>query len=159
MAAHRENRPDIASITKGLYLCRWSWLKSELVGQAKLHGLRTTGRKTELPDRLAHFLDTGKGDWPGNERETTAPKLNWHSGDLTIETVITSSYRDTQKGWRFFKAHAGAGFKSNITFMAWMKANTGKTIGEALVEYHRQQSETAKSGRQGKIASNDQYRQ
>jgi len=61
--------------------------------------------------------------------------MDWHSAELTPETVITESYKNTQNVRRFFRAYAGADFKFNVGFMAWMKANVGKTLGEAVLVY------------------------
>lgn len=68
---------------------------------------------------------------------TTKPlsKFDWHSAELTPETVITDSYRNSQNVRRFFKSQLGDGFKFNIPFMAWMKENVGATLAEACVAY------------------------
>ncbi|MGZ2259613.1 DUF6434 domain-containing protein [Roseobacter sp. A03A-229] len=159
MPKNREGRPEIASITTSAELRRWYWLKSELEAQAKAVGVRATGGKFTILDRLAHHLDTGETQWPGDIRTAPRSKFDWHSAALTPETVITDSYRNTQNVRRFFKAHAGDSFKFNIAFMAWMKANAGKTLADAVAEYHRLKAEEAQPGFQSQIAHHNQFNQ
>jgi hypothetical protein len=61
--------------------------------------------------------------------------IDWHSAPLTSKTVIDSSYRNTQNVRRYFKATCGPDFKFDRDFMAWMKAATDKTLGEAAAEW------------------------
>lgn len=118
MPPNRKNRPDITSITSGAGLHRWYWLKPELEARAKALGVRATGGKFTILERLAHFLDTGETIWPGDTHAKTHSKFDWHSADLTPETVITDSYRNSQNVRRFFKKHAEEKFKFNIAFEA-----------------------------------------
>jgi hypothetical protein len=64
-------------------------------------------------------------------------EINWHSVPLTLDTVITSSYKNTQNVRRFFKENVGGNFHFDRDFMAWMKANAGKTMQEAIAEAKR----------------------
>jgi len=128
-------RPTIEAIVSGAELKRWYWLKAELVAEARRVGVKATGAKFDVLARLVHQRDTGEVVWPGEVRRVVGSKFDWHSADLTPETVITDSYKNTQNVRRFFRAHAGTGFKFNIGFMAWMKANTGKTLGDAVMVY------------------------
>ncbi len=159
MAKNRDGRPEISTITTGAELRRWYWLKSELGAQAKAVGVRATGGKFTILDRLAHHLDTGELQWPGDMRKAPRSRFDWHSAELTPETVITDSYRNTQNVRRFFKVQAGEGFKFNIAFMAWMKANVGKTLADAVAEYHRLKDEETKPGFQSEIARHNQFNQ
>jgi hypothetical protein len=72
---------------------------------------------------------------PDGER-LMAP-FDWHSGEITRATIITGSYRNTQKVRRFFRAERGDDFKFDRTFMAWMKAADGLTMGDAVAEWRR----------------------
>jgi len=63
--------------------------------------------------------------------------FDWHSGEITCATIITKSYRNTQKVRRFFKAECGDDFKFDRPFMAWMKAAVGQTMGDAVAEWRR----------------------
>ncbi|MEP4194649.1 MAG: DUF6434 domain-containing protein [Aliishimia sp.] len=136
-----EKRPNICDIESGAALKQWYWLKSELLDEVRRRGLRQAGGKFDLLDRLAHFLDTGEPDLPKVKSPPRTSKFDWHSEELRPETVLTDSYKNTQNVRRFFKAHAGEQFKFTIGFMDWIKANTGKTLGDAVDEYHRRKAE------------------
>jgi hypothetical protein len=66
--------------------------------------------------------------------------FDWHSGEITPATPITKSYRSTQKVRRFFRAECGEDFKFDRSFMAWMKAAVGQTMGDAVAEWRRRRA-------------------
>jgi hypothetical protein len=70
---------------------------------------------------------------------TTA--FDWHRGEITRATPITSAYRNTQPEHAecpaVFLAECGPAFKFDRAFMAWLKATAGMTMGEAVEEWHR----------------------
>ncbi len=61
--------------------------------------------------------------------------LDWHCDPINRATVIDAKYRNTQNVRRFFKKACGEHFKFDRSFMAWMKAGTGKTMGDAVDEW------------------------
>lgn len=63
--------------------------------------------------------------------------FDWHKDPITRETLITSTYRNTQNVRRFFKAACGADFKFDRPFMAWLKNGKTKTMGDAADEWQR----------------------
>lgn len=159
MPKRQTNRPPIESFTNSAELRKWYWLKAELVAYAKDHGLRTTGGKFLLLDRIAHYLDSGEKQWPGDTRHKPASTFDWHSAPLTPETVITDSYKNSQNVRRFFKSQIGDAFKFNIAFMGWLRGNAGKTLADAVAAYHRLKAEEASPGFQSKIADHNQFNQ
>jgi len=64
-------------------------------------------------------------------------EFDWHSGDIARATPITKSYRNTQNVRRFFQAECGDDFRFDRSFMAWLKAAVGQTMGDAVDEWHR----------------------
>ena len=66
--------------------------------------------------------------------------FDWHSSNITRATQITQSYRNTQNVRRFFKAECGGDFKFDQSFMAWLKAAAGLTMGEAVDEWYRRKA-------------------
>ncbi|MEM0977066.1 MAG: DUF6434 domain-containing protein [Pseudomonadota bacterium] len=130
-----ETRPEITQITTSAELRRWYWYRSELESDCKRRKLKTAGGKFTLLERIAHFLDTGERTWPGDKTVPTKSKFDWHGAPLSLETVITDSYRNSQNVRRFFKSQLGDDFKFNIPFMAWMKENVGATLAEACTTY------------------------
>lgn len=154
-----EQRPDIQNIDTSAELRRWYWTKDELLEECRRLGLRVSGGKFRLLDRIAHFHDTGETTFPGDKKQKVTSKFDWHSADLTPETVITDSYKNSQNVRRFFKAHVGPHFKFNIASMAWMKENVGKTLADAVVMIKRLEEEAANPGFQSKIADHNQFNQ
>lgn len=63
--------------------------------------------------------------------------FNWHSDQLTTETAVTSTYKNTQNVRRFMKERCGEHFTFNREFMAWIKDGTPKTMGEVALEWQR----------------------
>ncbi|MEM7752057.1 MAG: DUF6434 domain-containing protein [Pseudomonadota bacterium] len=150
-------RPDIATITNGKDLRRWYWLKSELVARARDLGLKTSGGKFQILDRIVYFLDTG--EVLAEQKPAAKSAFDWHSAELTDETVLTDSYKNSQNARRYFKSRLGDGFKFNIEFMAWLKANTGRTLADACDEYRAMKAREGAPGFQSKIADHNQFNQ
>lgn len=150
-------RPPIETVRSGAVLKDWYWLKTEVMNHARMLGLSTSGGKFEIIDRIADHLD-GKTT-PPKRREVPTPKrsgFDWHGGTISSATLITASYRNTQNVRRFFIAEIGKHFSFNIAFMAWMKANVGKTMGDAAEEWKRVNSLT-KSGIKPEIPFHNQF--
>jgi Domain of unknown function (DUF6434) len=66
--------------------------------------------------------------------------FDWHSSEITRQTPLTKSYRNTQNVRRFFKAECGDDFKFDRAFMAWLKTAVGRTMGDAADEWLRRQA-------------------
>lgn len=154
-----ETRPDISLITNSTDLRRWYWLKKELFEHAKSCGLKAAGGKFTILDRIAHFLDTGETVWPEDKKSTVKSKFDWHKEPLSSGTIITDSYKNTQNVRRFFQENVDQKFKFNIEFMAWIKANIGKSLGEAGREYLDMRLREKQSGFQSTIADHNQFNQ
>ncbi len=153
----RPQRPPIESVKSGAELKDWYWLKTEVMNHARMLGVSTTGGKFEIIDRIADRLD-GKTQPPAR-RTGVAPKgagFDWHSAALTAKTIITPNYRNTQNVRRFFIAEIGRHFSFNIAFMAWMKANAGKTLGDAAEEWKRVHA-LVKAGHKPDIPFHNQF--
>ncbi|QUJ77359.1 hypothetical protein KDD17_04985 [Sulfitobacter albidus] len=148
-----ETRPDIHEVTTGAELRRWYWLRAELADALRDRGLPVSGNKHVLLDRLATFLDTGDVLRPKPRAQRS--DFDWHSAPLDPTTVITDSYRNTQNVRRFFRDHAGAGFKFNIAFMTWMRENTGRTLADAVEAYHAIRADGART--RSTIAPDNQF--
>ncbi|MDA0382606.1 DUF6434 domain-containing protein [Vibrio owensii] len=54
-------------------------------------------------------------------------------------TLITSSYKNTQNVRRYFKFKCGDDFKFDRSFMQWMNDTEGTSMGEAAQEWLRRQ--------------------
>ncbi|WP_370401147.1 DUF6434 domain-containing protein [Sulfitobacter sp. JB4-11] len=154
-----QNRPPIETITTATGLRRWYWTKAELEAECRRRGLKIAGAKFTQLERIAHFLETGEPALLGDRPSRPKSAFDWHSAPLTPDTVITDSYRNSQNVRRFFKSQVGDQFKFNIAFMAWIKANVGKTLADAVTEYERMMNEANAPGAQSKIAHHNQFNQ
>ena len=108
------------------------YLKRELANFCRENGLPASGSKSELTDRIAYFLDTGSVLKPTAERKTAV-----NIGTLTENTVIEPNIVCSEKHRAFFSEKIGKSFSFNVLFQKWLKANTGKTYGDAIRAYYR----------------------
>ena len=108
------------------------YLKQELVNFCRENGLPASGSKTELTNRIAYFLDTGKALKSAGGRKPTVT-----IGTLTEDTVIERNIVCSEKHRVFFSEKIGKGFSFNVPFQKWLKANAGKTCGDAIQAYYR----------------------
>jgi len=154
-----EPRPDIAGIRSGAELRRWYWLKDELLAEARRVGVKATGGKFLLLERICHHRDTGETVFPGDVRKKPESKFDWHSAPLAGDTVITDSYRNTQNVRRWFKSNVDTAFKFNIAFMEWMKRNAGKTLNEAADAWQHQKAEALRPDYKTEIKAHNQFNQ
>ncbi|MEO1745113.1 MAG: DUF6434 domain-containing protein [Pseudomonadota bacterium] len=153
----KPQRPPIETIETGAALKDWYWLKDEIVAYARVIGVSPAGQKFDIIDRVAHFLDTGERRKPSEEKPTPQKtETEWHKMPLTRETVIDAGYRNNQNVRRFFKAEIDKRFSFNIEFMNWMKANTGKTLGDAVDEWLAIEAKR-KAGVRAKIPHHNQF--
>jgi hypothetical protein len=63
--------------------------------------------------------------------------FDWHGGSITRATAINGGYRNTQNVRRFFKNECGEDFKFDRAFMAWLRDDAEKTMGDAADEWLR----------------------
>lgn len=155
MNSVKPTRPAIHSVTSGEELKNWYWLKTEVIEYARALGVAQSGGKFEIIDRIAVFLDTGIAEKP-KSRVVHISDFNWHSEPLTPQTLITASYMNTQNVRRFFEAEIGPRFSFNIAFMAWIKANIGKTLADATAEWLRLEADK-KAGTKPAIPYQNQF--
>jgi len=115
------------------------WLKTELVGFCRQEGLRKQGGKIEVADRIEAYLRTGVKETAvstaSKKRRTPLSKFDWNNETLTLETVITDNYKNSENVRAFFQEQIGGTFKFNVVFMNWMKQNAGKTLADAVNEW------------------------
>jgi hypothetical protein len=151
-------RPNIDDITSGEELKKWYWLKAELVGFCKKTGINYSGSKFEILDRIALSLEAGKVVLEEKKVKPTS-KFDWSKEALTLDTLITDSYRNGPNTRKFFKEYCGSKFSFNIAFMAWMKHNVDKTLRDAVEEWERINAEFKDKNTQSVIPEGNQYNQ
>ena len=108
------------------------YLKQELADFCKENGLPASGSKSELTDRIAYFLDT-----ENVLKSSAARKTAVSIGTRTEDTVIEPNIVCSEKHRAFFSEKIGKSFSFNVPFQKWLKANAGKTYGDAIQAYYR----------------------
>ena len=125
-------RPELNKNLDAATFRSFYYLKQELADFCKENGLPTSGSKIELTNRIAYFLDTGKVQNP-SPRRISAVMI----GTLTEDTVIEPNIVCSEKHRAFFREKIGKRFSFHVPFQKWLKANAGKTYGDAIRAYYR----------------------
>lgn len=153
-------RPDLIDIQTAEELRQWYWLKQELVDFCKHIKVSYSGSKAEITNRLAQYLEIGIIEKePSKRKAKSTSKFNWAKEILTLDTVITDSYTNGLNTRRFFQEQIGTNFKFNIDFMAWMKANCGKTLQDAVTQWQLLENRKKDKNFKSNIPSSNQYNQ
>lgn len=134
------------------------WLKKELVAFCREEGLKTTGSKIQLTEQITQYLLTGKkATLPKTAHKKIQSTFDWNKEKLELSTEITDSYKNSENVRKFFEAQIGKQFKFNVVFMNWMKANTGKTLSDAITAWKRLRKESKNNTTAKDIAPQFEY--
>ena len=66
-------------------------------------------------------------------------KIDWHSALLTHSTVVDKGYKNTQNVRRFMVEQCGENFRFDREFMAWIRDDIPKNLGDVVDEWKRRQ--------------------
>lgn len=128
------DRPELNRELSSNTFRDYYYLKEELVTFCRSNGLPVSGSKTELTERIAHFLDTGCVLSYKNKpsKHTSTPHTV-----ITRESIIESNFVCSEKHRAFFKEEIGSSFSFNVLFQKWLKSNAGKTYSDAIAAYYK----------------------
>ena len=129
-----EIRPRLSKGLSSKVFREYYYLKEELAAFCRGNSLPVTGSKQELTDRTVFFLDTGKTQPPAAKRTVTPGKP---VSDITRASIIEDGFVCTETHRAFFEKEIGSSFSFNVRFQQWLKANAGKTYGDAIAAYDR----------------------
>ena len=152
-------RPDFENIKSGAEFNNWYWLKEEMVEICKRCNLPYTGRKFDLRDRIMFALDNNGKIQPKQKTVKIKSKFNWAKSELTLATKITDNVSFGPNLRRFMNGQIGNNFSCHSDFMDWVKANAGKTLGDAIDEYHQLEKRKENPDFERKIADNNMFNQ
>lgn len=152
-------RPDFENIKSGKEFNQWYWLKEEMVNICKQSGLPTNGRKFDLRDRIMYALDNDGKVKPAPQKKKAKSKFNWAKAVLTLETPITDNVSFGPNFRRFMKAQIGNKFNCHSDFMDWVKENEGKTLADAIDQWHTLEKRKENPNFKRTIADNNMYAQ
>ena len=134
------------------------WLKAELVQFCKKEGLSKQGGKIQIANRIEDYLKTGKKDRNlAKKGRKPISRFNWKIEELSLKTLITDNYKNTENVRSFFQKQVGKKFKFHVPFMNWMKQNTGKTLDDAVNKWKAIELENKDNKHRKEIAPQFEY--
>lgn len=66
--------------------------------------------------------------------------IDWHSSSLTRLTMVDKDYKNTQNVRRFMMDECGPDFRFDREFMAWIRNDVPKNLGDVIDEWRRRHS-------------------
>ena len=153
------SRPNWKTLTTGTQFNQWYWSKEELEDICRQMGLPFTGRKFDLRDRIMYALDKNGKRKPADKKKNTTSKFNWARAPLTSDTKITDNVSFGPNFRSFMKSQIGSAFSCHSDFMDWVKASVGKTLGDAVVQWHVLEDRKKDPDFKREIADNNMYAQ
>ena len=127
------DRPPLTKDLDSSTFREYYYLKEELTAFCREQGLPVSGGKTELTERIAYYLDTGKVLPPKGKRPSSRPTTD---AELTLSGIIEEDFVCSEKHRAFFRREIGPGFSFNVAFQKWLRSNAGKTYGVAVEAYY-----------------------
>lgn len=136
-----ESRPELTANLTGAELRRWYWLTDELADLARRLGVRATGGKALLTERLTAALDGEAFAEPMRARHAAGAQL---SGTLTASTPIPPGQRCSQIVRAWFVDQVGPSFVFDATMRSFFAGADGtQTLQDALTHYRTTRGEGA----------------
>ena len=126
-------RPDLDKNLFAEEFLEYYWLKEELVDFCRKNGLRKSGGKIELTERISVFLRTGDRSAGENRIKRAA----YDVGVINLDMRIEENFVCSEKHRAFYKEHIGKSFTFNVAFQKWLKVNSGKTYRESIDAYYK----------------------
>ena len=137
-----EKRPELTDSLTSSELRRWYWLKDELSDFARRLGIRATGGKDLLTQRIAAKLDGIAFVEPQRAPRHAGQQL---AEPLTAATVIPVGQRCSQVVRAWFVDQVGPSFGFDGEMRAFFAGVDGmQTLGDALEHYISTRSQGAK---------------
>jgi hypothetical protein len=131
---HEDERPPLTDKLSGAEFRRWYWLKAELAGFAGSLGVRATGSKQVLTDRISAKLDGHPFTEPAIRRQG-GKQL---TGPLTDATVIPAGQRCSQAVRAWLTQRIGPDFHFDGGMREFFAGADGtQTLAGAVEHWHR----------------------
>ena len=134
------------------------FLKEELKEFCRNEGLKISGSKTQLEERIIYYLDTGKSLEESKNNSRTNSNISrddTNTQEITLDSILGENFKCSEDKREFFEKEIGKGFKFKVIFQKWLKENPDKTYQDAINAYHELQNSNEKS----KIDKQFQYNQ
>lgn len=128
-------RPELTKKTKESEFRIYYWLKEELQDFCRKNGIRASGSKQELTDRIAAFLETGEVQKPLRQRAHRSSKRT--EPELSLDTVITEHHRCSQ-AVRAFLQSVIPNFHFSTFIQTYFREHAGNTYRDAVKAWHEE---------------------
>ena len=154
-------RPQLTKDLKSEDFKEYYFLKEELKDFCKKEGLKVSGSKNQLEERIIYYLDTGKSldNSRSIENKNNYSKSNSNkataSEEITLDSILGENFKCSEDKREFFEKEIGKGFKFKVKFQKWLKVNPDKTYQDAINAYYELQNSKEKT----KIDKQFQYNQ
>lgn len=136
-------RPALSNDLSGTELLRWYWLKEELAAFARRLGIRATGGKELLAQRIASHLDGCAFTEPAASKTSGARQL---AGPLTPATTVPAGQRCSQVLRAWFTEEIGQAFHFDGEMRAFFADSDGtQTLADAVEHWHRTRNQDRKT--------------
>ena len=161
-AENTNARPQLSKDLKSEDFRQYYFLKEELKDFCKNEGLKVSGSKNQLEERIIYYLDTGKSlDDSGsleNKNNYSKSKSNKapNPKEIRLDSILGENFKCSEDKREFFEKEIGKGFKFKVKFQKWLKSNPDKTYQDAINAYHELQNSNEKS-KIDKQFQNNQY--
>lgn len=126
------------------------FLKEELKEFCRNEGLKISGSKNQLEERIIYYLDTGKSldetkpiqnksNNQSTSNKTTTPE------EIRLDSILGENFKCSEDKREFFVREIGKGFKFKVKFQKWLKSNPDKTYQDAINAYYDLQNSKEKT--------------
>lgn len=154
-------RPQLTKDLKSEDFKEYYFLKKELKDFCKKEGLKVSGSKNQLEERIIYYLDTGKSldnsrsiKNKNNYSKSNSKKATT-SEEITLDSILGENFKCSEDKREFFEKEIGERFKFKVKFQKWLKTNPDNTYQDAINAYHELQNSNEKT----KIDKQFQYNQ
>ncbi len=115
---------------------QYYFLKEELKDFCRSEGLKVSGSKEDLENRIVYYLETGE--------ELKEPITKQYSSttvsEITLDSKLGENFKCSEDKRAFFEKEIGSGFKFKVNFQKWLKSNPDKTYRDAIDAYYEIQN-------------------
>lgn len=132
------------------------WLKEELQTFCRENGMRVSGSKMELTERISVFLQTGEVQSPIQKR--TSPSKKVITTNLSLDTIISDNHRCSQAVRAFFQSVI-PNFHFSTFIQNYFRENAGKTYSDVVNAWHEEEEQKKDPAYQRQIGSQFEYNQ
>ena len=126
-------RPQLTKDLKSEDFKEYQFLKKELKDFCKKEGLKVSGSKNQLEERIIYYLDTGKSldNSRSIKNKNNYSKSNSNkattSEEITLDSILGENFKCSEDKREFFEKEIGEGFKFKVKFQKWLKTNPDNT--------------------------------